>query len=67
VKKRIALDLPQALPPEHTLLLAQALGELFHVLVRKARKSRGDGGARSSDGAMRFRSSIRRRRLSSQR
>jgi predicted nucleic acid-binding protein len=37
-----ALDLLQTLRPDSTLLPAQALGELFNVLVRKARWSRGD-------------------------
>jgi len=37
-----ALDLLQQLAPEITLLPAQALGELFSVLVMKARWSRAD-------------------------
>ena len=41
-KQQAALDLLQALPPEYTLLPAQTLGELFNVLVRKARWSRAD-------------------------
>lgn len=40
LRQQIALDLLQALPPEHTLLPAQTLGELFNVLVKKARWSR---------------------------
>src|SRR5271165_968604 len=35
-KKRAALDLLQALPQGAVLLPVQTLGELFHVLVRKA-------------------------------
>lgn len=35
-KKRAALDLVQNLPEEAALLPVQALGELFHLLVRKA-------------------------------
>ena len=38
--KQAAIALLQALPPESTLLPVQALGELFSVLVRKARRSR---------------------------
>jgi predicted nucleic acid-binding protein len=41
-KKRAALDLVQRLQPDSTLLPVQALGELFNVLVRKARRSRKD-------------------------
>jgi predicted nucleic acid-binding protein len=41
-KQRAAIDLLQTLPPEYTLLPAQALGELFNVLVKKARRSRGE-------------------------
>lgn len=41
-KQAAALDLLQSLPPESTLLPAQTLGELFNVLVRKARWSRAD-------------------------
>ena len=40
-KKRAALDLLQRLPPESTLIAVQALAELFSVLVKKARWSRG--------------------------
>ena len=40
-----AIALLQALPPESTLVPVQALGELFAVLVRKARKSRADAAA----------------------
>lgn len=36
-KKDVALDLLQRLPHGSTLLPAQTLGELFNVLVRKAR------------------------------
>lgn len=35
-KKKSALDIIQKLPPERTFLPVQAIGELFHVLVRKA-------------------------------
>ena len=35
-----ALTLIQRLPPESTVLPVQALGELFNVLVRKARRGR---------------------------
>lgn len=34
--KKTALDVMQGLPPDSTFLPVQALGELFHVLVRKA-------------------------------
>jgi predicted nucleic acid-binding protein len=37
-RKRAALDLIERLAPEMTLLPVQALGELFAVLVRKARR-----------------------------
>lgn len=37
-----AIALLRALPPESTMVPVQALGELFAVLVRKARKSRAD-------------------------
>jgi predicted nucleic acid-binding protein len=37
-KKEAALDLIQRLPPGSTVLPAQTLGELFNVLVRKARR-----------------------------
>ena len=40
-----AIALLQALPPESTLVPVQALGELFAVLVRKARKPRADAAA----------------------
>lgn len=43
--KQAAIALLQALPPESTLLPVQALGELFSVLVRKARRSRADASA----------------------
>ena len=39
-----ALDLLEALPPESTFIPVQALGELFSVLVRKARWSRAKAG-----------------------
>jgi predicted nucleic acid-binding protein len=39
-RRQDALALIEALPPEATLLPAQVLGELFAVLVRKARRSR---------------------------
>lgn len=38
-KKDIALDVLQTLLPESTFIPVQALGELFAVLVRKARRS----------------------------
>lgn len=38
-KKETALDLIRKLPPGSTVLPAQTLGELFNVLVRKARRS----------------------------
>ena len=41
-KQEAALDLLRSLPPEYTLLPAQTLGELFNVLVKKARWSRAD-------------------------
>ena len=41
-KRSAALALLQKLPPESTLLPAQTLGELYNVLVRKARWSRAD-------------------------
>lgn len=40
-----AIALLQALPPDSTLVPVQALGELFAVLVRKARRSRADAAA----------------------
>lgn len=43
-KRSAALALLQRLPPESTLLPAQTLGELYNVLVRKARWSRADAG-----------------------
>ena len=39
-----ALRLLQSLPPESTFIPVQALGELFHVLVRKARWSKAKAG-----------------------
>ena len=36
VRKKLALDLLQQLPQDSVVLPVQALGELFHVLVRKA-------------------------------
>lgn len=42
VRQRAAIDLLQTLMPEYTLLPAQALGELFNVLVKKAHRSRGE-------------------------
>ena len=41
-KQSVALGVLQKLPGESTLVPAQALGELFNVLVRKARLSRAD-------------------------
>lgn len=41
-KKQIALDLIQKLPQDLIVIPAQALGELFHVLVRKAGRSSND-------------------------
>jgi predicted nucleic acid-binding protein len=41
-KQQAALELLRALPAEHTLLPAQTLGELFNVLVKKARWTRAD-------------------------
>ena len=38
-KKRVTLDMIGKLPVETTFLPVQALGELFHVLVRKAGRS----------------------------
>jgi predicted nucleic acid-binding protein len=38
-RKRAALGLIERLPAETTLLPVQTLGELFYVLVRKARRS----------------------------
>jgi len=38
-KKRAALEIIEKLPGESTLLPVQVLGELFHVLVRKAGRS----------------------------
>ncbi|MFZ0294827.1 MAG: PIN domain-containing protein [Candidatus Sulfotelmatobacter sp.] len=35
-KKKSALDIIQKLPPESTFLPVQVIGELFHLLVRKA-------------------------------
>jgi predicted nucleic acid-binding protein len=39
-KKKLALDLLMRLPVDTTLIPVQALGELFNVLVKKARRSR---------------------------
>jgi predicted nucleic acid-binding protein len=39
-KKAAALELIDGLTPEATFVPAQALGELFNVLVRKARRTR---------------------------
>lgn len=44
-KRDQALALLEALPPESTLLPVQTLGELFSVLVRKAKRSPGDASA----------------------
>jgi predicted nucleic acid-binding protein len=41
-KRGIALDLVHRLPQEATVIPVQVLGELFHVLVRKAGKSSRD-------------------------
>jgi predicted nucleic acid-binding protein len=41
-KRDVALTLLEKLAPESTLLPAQTLGELYNVLVRKARRSRAD-------------------------
>ena len=38
-RKKSALDVIEKLPPESTFLPVQALGELFHVLVRKAERT----------------------------
>jgi predicted nucleic acid-binding protein len=38
-RKRAALELLQKLPQDSVVLPAQTLGELFHVLVRKARRT----------------------------
>ncbi len=38
-KKRITLEILEKLPRERTFLPVQVLGELFHVLVRKAGRS----------------------------
>ena len=43
--QQAAIALLGALPPESTLVPVQALGELFAVLVRKARRSRADAAA----------------------
>lgn len=47
-KKDIALDVLQTLLPESTFIPVQALGELFAVLVRKARRPPFKIGATSS-------------------
>ena len=39
-RRKAAVALLQALPPESTLIPVQALGELYTTLVRKARRSR---------------------------
>ena len=44
-KRTEALELLEQLPPASTLIPLQALGELFSVLVRKARRSRDDARA----------------------
>jgi predicted nucleic acid-binding protein len=41
-KKTLAVDLVERLSPASTLIPVQALGELFNVLVKKARWSRED-------------------------
>lgn len=38
-RKKSALDIVEKLPPDSTFLPVQTLGELFHVLVRKAGRS----------------------------
>jgi predicted nucleic acid-binding protein len=38
-RKRAVLDLVQRLPQDSIVLPAQTLGELFHVLVRKAKRT----------------------------
>jgi len=43
--REAALRLIERLPPESTLVPVQALGELFNVLVKKARRSRADATA----------------------
>lgn len=43
--QQAAIALLRVLPPESTLVPVQALGELFAVLVRKARRSRADAAA----------------------
>lgn len=40
VRKNAAVRLVTRLPPDATVIPVQALGELFNVLVRKARRSR---------------------------
>lgn len=44
-RKTAALDLLQKLPPRATLVPVQVLGELFALLVRKAKRSRRDASA----------------------
>lgn len=39
VRRRQAIDLLKSIPPENILLPVQVLGELFTVLVRKAKRS----------------------------
>jgi predicted nucleic acid-binding protein len=41
-RREAALDLLRKLPPDATVLPVQVLGELFHVLVRKAGRPRSD-------------------------
>ncbi|WP_312471251.1 PIN domain-containing protein [Brucella sp.] len=41
-KRDIALELMRGLPQEAVVIPVQVLGELFHVLTRKAGKSRGE-------------------------
>lgn len=44
-KRDLALAALEALPPESTFLPVQTLGELFHVLVHKAGRTRREAGA----------------------
>jgi len=37
-QKKLAVEIIEKLPPDSTLLPVQVLGELFHVLVRKAKR-----------------------------
>lgn len=41
----VALALIEALPPQSTFIAVQALGELYHVLVHKARRTPGQASA----------------------